>query len=985
MPRAVAILVAFCALASQALALDPSRALTQYGHTAWRVRDGSFPAPPAAIAQTSDGYLWIGSEAGLVRFDGVTFERWTGSPLPDERVVALLGTRDGSLWIGMSRGLAQLKDGKLIVHARMGRFTGLAEDRDGVVWAGHTRALSQLPPLCRFDRTGFHCFAKSATMPFAYVATLREDRSGTLWIGGDIGVCRLRLDGQTCHPLPALAGISDKVGVFQLTSEGGERVWAGAGATGLWHLESGSWKREPFATSEVTALITDRAGAVWIGTQGSGLFRRIAGRTEQFKHIDGLSSDNVLDLFEDSEGDLWIATSAGLDRLRNLKVATLTAAEGLGGGYVDSVTASRDGSVWVALVHALARVADEKITLFGPNDLQGSGPTTLLEDSSNRLLVGVDDGLRVFVGGRFVPITMPDGKPTGVVIAIAEDHEHDLWIATAPVTVAGPVLLRLRNDAVVETFSKERFGSNLAAIAPDPSGGLWLVNSVGDLLRYRDGVMRTKGKVPDVRNMFVDARGVWLATKHGLIRISDGKIHTLATHSGLPCDDIESVVADQRGSLWLKTGCGVVRLRSTQVEAWIAKNTRMQPEVLDTLDGAFAGLPPFSPRSTVSNDGRVWFATEVSGLQVIQPKQLQELAAPKEAKIVRVIADRKSYALPANLRFPPLTRDLEIDYTSLSLAFPEKVRFRYRLEGSEWLDVGTRREAYFNNLNPGTYRFQVMAGNESGAWNHEPANLEFSIVPAFHQTQAFVVLCLASIAALVLAIYYWRMHHVRAVLLRSFEERLDERTRIARELHDTLLQGFLSSSLQLQVAMETLPSDSPVLAPLERVRHLMRQVIDEGRASLRNLRASLSGLDDLEHSLSRVPSDMGIRSNAAFRVVVNGASRPLRAVARDEVYRIAREAVVNAHKHANAQSIEVELEFGVRELRVIVRDDGDGIVPDVLHIGRDGHWGLAGMRERAQTIGAELTVRSGDQRGTEVELVVPNAMAFESSDVARSH
>jgi signal transduction histidine kinase/ligand-binding sensor domain-containing protein len=973
-------------LASQAVALDPSTALTHYGHTAWRVRDGALSAPPTTIAQTADGYLWIGSEAGLVRFDGVKFEAWKASALPDERIVALLGTRDGSLWIGMSRGLAQLKHGKLTVHARVGRFSGLAEGPDGVVWAGHTRALSQLPPLCRFDGGSFQCFAKSATMPFTYVAALRVDSSGALWIGGDLGVCRFRSNEQTCYPIPALAGIADKFGVFHVTAEGGKGVWAGAGPMGLWHFESGNWKRGSFVAGQATSLYTDRGGAVWIGTRNEGVFRRIAGRTGQFRHIDGLSSDNVLDIFEDSEGDIWIATPAGLDRLRDLKIVTLTAAEGLSGGDVASVTASRDGSVWVAMVNALARVTDQKITLFGPKDLQGNGPTSLFEDSRKRLIAGVDNGLRIFERGRFAPITMPDGSPLGVVTAIAEDREHDLWIATAPVTDVGPTLFRLRDDAVVETFSKETIGSNLAAITPDPSGGLWLVNSRGDLLRYRDGIVTKAGNTPAVRNMFVDARGLWLATKQGVIRMADGRFHALTMRSGLPCDDIDSAVFGQNGSLWLKMSCGVVRIRANQIEAWIANaSAHVQPQVLDTIDGALPGLPPFSPRSAISTDGRVWFATEVSGVQVIEPKQLDARPPPQKPKIVRVIADRKSYELPATLRFPAQTKDVEIDYTSLSLAFPEKIRFRYRLEGSEWQDVGARREAYFNNLNPGTHRFEVMAGSTDGTWNRMPATLEFFILPAFHQTSAFLALCVASVVGLVLAIYLWRMRQVRRVLLRSFEERLDERTRIARDLHDTLLQGFLSSSLQLQVALESLPPNSPAFGPLERVKTLMRQVIDEGRTSLRNLRSSSSGLDDLEHSLSRVPSDMVIDSSVAFRVVVNGVTRPLRAVVRDEVYRIAREAVVNAHKHANAREIEVELEYGPRELRVIVRDDGDGIRPDVVQVGREGHWGLAGMRERAQTIGAHLTVRSGEHRGTEVELVVPNAIGFENSHAASSH
>lgn len=989
--RALVALAALFAFSSTALALDPAQHLTQYGHTAWRVRDGSFAAPPTAIAQTTDGYLWIGSEAGLLRFDGIRFEQWNTSQLPDQRVIGLLGTRDGSLWIGTLGGLAQLKNGKLTVRARAGRFSALTEDAHGVVWAGHTRALSVLPPLCRYDRDGFKCLEKSAAMPFDYVGALHRDSSGDIWIGGNLGVCRRSAVGEACYPIPALAGIANKVGVFQLTTDAAQGVWASAGSKGLWHLESGNWKLEPLLTDhsidEAPALFTDRSGAVWIGTQSDGLFRRSAGRTDRFEHIDGLTSDNVSAIFEDSEGDVWIATTEGLDRLRDLKVATLSKSEGLPGGNVVSVVAARDGSVWVALQHDLAQLKNEKITLFRSQHLQGNGPTSLFEDSRGRLILGVDDGLRIFDGSRFSRVAMRDGSPIGVVTGIAEDRDHNLWISTAPVTAAGSPLLRLRDDAVVEAFSRERIGSNLSAMAADPSGGIWFVNSTGDILHFNDGLLRKTGNVRDVRNMFVDAQGVWLATKHGVIRMVDGKFHALTTRSGLPCDDIESAITGQRGSLWLKTSCGVERIPADDIQAWIANPiARVRPRVFDAVDGARAGLPPFSPRSAVSKDGRVWFASETSGLQVLRPQALDERPSVPAPRIVRIIADQNQYDLLSAVRFPALTKNVEIDYTASTLAFPERVRFRYRLEGagSEWHDVGTRREAYFNNLDPGHYRFEVVAGNQDGTWNRVPATLNLSILPAFYQTNAFLTLCILSLAGLMAVIYQWRVHYVRRGLLRNFEERLDERTRIARELHDTLLQGFLSSSLQLQVAMESLPVDSPVLGPLQRVNQLMRQVIDDGRASLRNLRASFGGVDDLERSISHIPTDLGIPNGAAFRIVVNGQSRRLRAVVRDEIYRVAREAVVNAYKHAQAKTIEVELEYTPRQLRVLVRDDGRGIGQDVLHIGREGHWGLVGMRERAETIGAHLTVRSREHSGTEVELIIPNEIGFEQSRKSKS-
>jgi signal transduction histidine kinase len=334
------------------------------------------------------------------------------------------------------------------------------------------------------------------------------------------------------------------------------------------------------------------------------------------------------------------------------------------------------------------------------------------------------------------------------------------------------------------------------------------------------------------------------------------------------------------------------------------------------------------------------------------------------------------------LRLPPLTRDLEIDYTALSLSVPEKVRFRYRLAkglkgaNGDWQDAGARREAFYTNLSPGNYRFSVMACNNDGVWNPAGATLAFAILPAFHQTLGFFGLCAVALAGLAWSAYRWRVRQVRASLHRRFEERLDERTRIARDLHDTLLQGFMSASMQLYAAVEELPPEEPARSHFDRVQELMRHVIEEGRGALRGLRSPEGSVDDLETSLSRVPSELGIPVDTAFRVVAEGRSRPLLPVVRDEIYSIAREALVNAFRHAGAARIEVEIEYAARQLRVVVRDNGRGIDADVLRAGRKDHWGLSGMRERAERIGARLQVWSRAGSGTEVELAVPNAVAF---------
>ena len=520
----------------------------------------------------------------------------------------------------------------------------------------------------------------------------------------------------------------------------------------------------------------------------------------------------------------------------------------------------------------------------------------------------------------------------------------------------------------------------------DPRGGLWIGLDSSELKLYRNGTFASQGSLGKawIHGLLPDARGLWVATNHGLSLVRNGKASTLDTRNGLPCDDIQDIVWGERGkdgsSLWLKAPCGLVQIAPAALDAWSEHaEGRVQVRGLDTFDGVQAGWSPFHPGSAKSLDGRLWFALQGGGLQVLDPKDGRSNAVPPPVWILRLVADRRTYQPEPRLRLPPLTRDVELDYTALSLTLPEKVRFRYRLEGAyggDWQNAGARREAFFTNLGPGSYRFRVVACNNDGVWNEEGAALDFAILPAFHQTRAFFVLCAVAGVGLAGSAYRWRVRQVRARLSRHFETRLAERTRVAQELHDTLLQGFLSASMQLHVAVDELSRGEPVMSRFERVQQLMSQVLEEGRQALRGLRSKDGGTDDLAPALSRIPGELGMQDAAAFRLVAEGRSRPLLPVVRDEIYRIAREALVNAFRHAGAAAIEVEIEYAARQLRIVVRDDGRGIDSDVLRTGREDHWGLSGMRERAERIGARLQVWSRAGSGTEVELSVPGGIAF---------
>jgi signal transduction histidine kinase len=365
-------------------------------------------------------------------------------------------------------------------------------------------------------------------------------------------------------------------------------------------------------------------------------------------------------------------------------------------------------------------------------------------------------------------------------------------------------------------------------------------------------------------------------------------------------------------------------------------------------------------------------------VQVIDPPHTHENALPPPVEIGALVADRTAYPLESAIRLPPRTRDLEIDYTALSFVAPQKVVFRYMLEGHDagWQEAGTRRQAFFNDLHPGPYRFRVIACNNDGVWNEAGASLNFSILPAYYQTTWFRVACGAAFLGLLWVIYQLRVRQFHRQFAIGVEARVNERTRIAQELHDTLLQGFISASMQLGVADRQLPADWPAKPIVTDVLKLMRDVIEMGRDAVRGMRLHGEDSDDLERAFSRIPQELVVQRAVGFRVLVEGQVRPLHPLIRDEVYRIGREAVVNAFRHSEAVSVEVELEYADRELRVLVRDNGCGIDPQVLQSGREGHWGLSGMRERAGRIGARLKVWSDAAAGTEVELSVPGHVAY---------
>ncbi len=997
--RTACCIVFACLLSAwspRASALDPVLDASQYGHTAWRVREGFSRGSITSFAQTPDGYLWLGTTSGLLRFDGVRTVPWqppVGSSLPENQVRSLLAARDGTLWIVTLRGLASWSGGKLVTYPRFDDLgmNGLVEDRDGTVWISAESPGGGL--LCSIRLGKPECAGEDGGLG-AHVTSLYEDSNGALWAAGADRVWRWKPGPPQAYPVPG-----GMVGSMQDLSEAATRTVLLLTRDGIRQIVGNRIEPFPLASmprsARPTKVLRDRDGALWLGTPDGGLLHVHQGHTDVFGRPDGLSGDTVWRLFEDREGSIWVATNEGLDRFRALAAVTYSAGQGLPAGNA-SLLAARDGTVWVSTTAGLKRWRDGRLEQANVRGLPQMRAASLFQDSRGRIWIGSHTGVGFVENEAFAYIA---GVPGGFIDSFAEDKHGNLWIAHRD---AG--LLRLSRDGGVEQISWNRIGGRPARrMAVDPvHGGLWLGYLSGGVIHLVDGRIAAEYSVRDglgrgaVNHVSVaDDGALWVATEGGLSRITAGRIATLNSRNGLPCDAVDSTIEGDDGAWWLYTACAVVRVARAELDAWAAAvdngqaPRRIDATVLDSSDGVRSTQSiggSYSPHVAKSRDGKLWFTT-FDGVTVVDPRHLRFNELPPPVHVEQVVADRRAYPAPSQLRLPPLTRDLEIQYTATSLAVPEKVQFRYKLEGRDrdWKEAGNRRQAFYSDLDPGKYRFRVIASNNSGVWNEQGAELDFSVAPAYWQTDWFRALCVAALILLLLAAYRLRVHQLQRTFSMTLDARVNERMRIARELHDTLLQSFQSLLPSLQSVFHLLPSrPADAKAIVGSMIDEAAEAITEGRDAVQGLRASVRESNDLAEALRALGEELAAEKSAGhppvLAVEVQGLSRPLRPIVRDEIFRVASEALRNAFAHAAATQIDVELRYDERQFRLRVRDDGKGLDSTVLRDGgREGHFGMPGMRERAEVIRGKLTVWSAAGSGTEVELVVPAANAYEGS------
>jgi signal transduction histidine kinase/ligand-binding sensor domain-containing protein len=988
-------------LTGAASALDPHRQISQYAHTVWRTQDG-FPRAPQKITQTSDGYIWIAATNGLLRFDGVTMAPvLSQKSFPTESGINwLLGSRDGSLWMATYQGLYRLKNGEASsLPIKRGGVESILEDHAGAIWITRSHVGGIDGALCRIVGNDLNCYAKDESdgNPAHYATSLAEDSSGDIWFGCQM-LCRWK-GGAISHYMEEQMDHPAGDGAVALAAGAAGSVWVamdGVGAgLGVRHYSSGSFTSYAVpgfdgATIRAVALFVDRHQTLWVGTLSQGLYHIHDGHADHYGAAQGLTGDEVHSIYEDREGNLWITTDKGVDLFRDIPIVSYSSTEGLSGSDLSAIIARNDNSLWVGLRGALALIRPDSISLTTMAEGRPIQDVyALLEDHLGQVWLGINRTVMVYQHGRFFEVKGQDGRRLdyiGKIVSFTEDIDGNIWAIASEDVKHTYYLLRIRDRRVQEDIQIASLVPHAHFLGADPAGGIWIGTVDGKLAHYLNGVPNIvsngRSGAPPVKmfSFSVDSAGVvWGATSGGLYRWDHGTLSVMDSHNGLPCSGFAAALIDGSGSLWLEAKCGYLRIPAPDLANWTARpEAQVTVTTLGALDGADPGWngDRIQPNSARSPDGRLWFVGSAS-LQMVDPGRSYKNPTPPPVHVEGLVADGKSYSPASLITLPPLTRDIQIDYTALSFVMPQRMGFRYILEGrdKDWEDPGLRRQAFYSDLRPGNYRFRVIASNNDGVWNETGATLGFKVAAAWYQTIWFRSLCFVFGLLLLWAIYRLRVRRIAGTMKARFDERLAERTRIARDLHDTFLQTIQGSKLVADDALSATTDLPHMRQAMEKLSAWLGRATEEGRAVLNALRTSTTEVNDLAEALRRALEECRIHSPMEVSLQVSGQIQEMHPIVRDEVYRIGYEAIRNACVHSRATQLRVELSYA-QDLSLRIADNGAGIDPDIVRRGKQGHFGLQSMRERAARIMGKFSLESSAGSGTVITLTVPGGIIY---------
>ncbi len=1027
---ALALIGGLCFGCPSARALDTAKPLKQYGRQSWQSDTGLPQNTVHSVMQARDGFLWLATDGGLVRFDGQEFRTYTTANTPEiksDSINDLVEDKAGALWISTAEGLARLDRGKftlfttaeglpsdivrfvkvrqsgqLLVATTAGLATGdttgfhaltglsgdvgaerIAQDADGVVWIASGQQVFRLGPDSTKVSAAF--IEPDVGSLQAIAASPPGKNPGEIWIGGKNGLALFR-EGKRVSLGPT--GLAKSSVIAMQASMDGD-MWIGT-ETALLVYSHGLLRQASAPTGRVNKLYADREGSVWAALDLGVI--RVSAR-EPAPPQAPLDLAGVLAISEDREGNMWFGTDVGgVTVLREQAFSTITTQEGLSDDFVRAVFQDHAGTVWLGTNRGgLNRIDQGRISAIQAGKLNGSpglssNVVLALAEAGGDLWIGTPDGLSRLHNGQLQLFTTADGLPDDFVRSLYTDTDGSLWIGTRN------GLSHYMRGAFTTYSAIDGLGSDL----------------IGSILRTHDGAL-------------------WVGTLNGLSRF-DGKEFKNFTHKdGLGGDAVTAITEDQEGTLWIAAhGAGLTRVRNGMFAALDSSKAGLPTEIYSLMPADPAGgrgpegslwlggargvfqvskhdLNEFAdgrlqtprvksygvadgmkisecssgghPAAWRMKDGSLWFAT-LKGAAFVQPAEVRENAVAPLAAIEDVLIDdtAASAAVDAVI-VPPGRERVTIHFAGLSFAAPQKVRFRYKLEGfdKDWVEAGARRTAYYTNIPHGSYRFLVYASNDDGVWSASPGEADLLVQPRFYQTIWFSLLAGLTLMAAVYLIYRLRVRSVES----QYQAVMAERSRIAREIHDTLAQGYVGVSVQLEVASRLLGSTasdgaSKAAIQLENTKELVRRSLAEARSSIWNLRSPGSDSETLPARLSAAVQTRLREGSGGTRISfeVQGTFRPIERRVEDEVLRVGQEAIANAVRHASAKAIKVALSYDTSWLKLTVTDDGNGFEQPPEGYVAAGHFGLRGMEERARSIGASLSVTSEHGKGATVELKV---------------